>query len=140
MDKSRFDDYITRFNAQDNAAFDDYFNADFRCLNGRLEIVGIDGWKRHYAEIWRTFREELDVQQWVGTQDVMAIRMHAHFTALADDDESLFGPVVKGHVFDFYGLIMYELKHGKISRIQVAYNSFTSTAPDSNTHELGIPH
>jgi len=140
MDRATFDDYIARFNAQDYTTFDDHLAQDFHCLNGQLEIVGIDGFKAHYATIWRTFREELEVSRWVGDDETIAIRMRTHFTALHDDLQSLFGPVREGHSFDFYGVIMYELVEERFSRIQVAYNSFTSTAPDGAITELGIPH
>jgi hypothetical protein len=140
VDKSTFDDYITRFNAQDDTAFDDYFADDFRCLNGALEIAGIDAWKQHYATIWSTFKEELLVDRWIGDEETVAIRMRTHFTARHDDAGSLFGPVEEGHTFDFYGVIMYELTGGRFSRIQVAYNSFSSTSPDGERRELGIPH
>lgn len=140
MDRATFDDYITRFNAQDDTAFDEYFADDFRCLNGGLEIVGVEGWKKHYATIWSTFREELSVERWIGGEDTVAIRMRTHFTALHGDPQSLFGPVEEGHTFDFFGVIMYELVGGRFSRIQVAYNSFTSTTPGGERRELGIPH
>jgi hypothetical protein len=67
--------------------------------------------------------------------------MHAHFTVLADDPASLFGPVHEGETFDFRGLIMYRLDDdGKFADIKVAYNRFTFTGLDGQPTELGIPH
>jgi hypothetical protein len=56
--------------------------------------------------------------------------MWAHFTALANDAESLFGPVRAGGTSDFRSLIMYRVEDEKFADIKVAYNSFVFTDPD----------
>ncbi|HKS99789.1 MAG TPA: nuclear transport factor 2 family protein [Rugosimonospora sp.] len=140
MRRETFDDYIRRFNAQDTTAFDDYIAADLQMRNGTLTFEGRQGMKDHYARIWASFTERLTVERFVSDDDTLAIQMWAHFTALADDPASLFGPVRKAETFDFHGLIMYRLRGGQFADIRVAYNSFTHTDTHATTTELGIPH
>jgi hypothetical protein len=141
MDRPRFDEYIRRFNEEDDTAFDEFIAPDMRMLNGALEFTGVEGMKAHYAKIWAGFREELNVERFVSDDETLAIRMWTHFTALHDDPDSLFGPVQEGETFDYRGLIMYHLaEDGRFQQIQVAYNSFTNTKPDGTVIEMGIPH
>jgi hypothetical protein len=141
VDKARFDDYIRRFNAEDDTAFDDYLHPDMHMRNGTLEYTGVQGMKDHYARIWGRFREVLDVRRFVSDDDSVAIKMLTHFEALVDDDATIFGPVHVGDAFDFDGVIMYELADdGRFLDIQVAYNSFSSTPRGGVRTEIGIPH
>ena len=141
MDKATFDDYIRRFNQQDTTAFDDYIAPDLHMLNGTLEFTGRQGMKDHYAKIWSSFRETLNVPRFVSDDQTAAIGMHTHFEALKDDPKSLFGPVRAGETFDFHGVIMYEIDaNGQFADIKVAYNRFTFTDRDGEQTELGIPH
>jgi len=141
MQRERFDEYIRRFNAQDPAAFDEYLDPDLHMLNGALEFRGVQGMRDHYGRhIWPHFREELHVERFVSDADTLAIRMWAHFTARVDAAQTLFGPVRAGETFDFRGLIMYEIAHGRFTRITVAYNRFTHTDHEGRKTELGIPH
>jgi SnoaL-like protein len=140
MKRETYDDYIRRFNARDVTAFDDYIAPDLHMQNGLLEFEGRQGMKDHYAKIWASFTEELTVERFVSDEDTVAIQMWAHFTALHDDPESLFGPVRAGETFDFRGLIMYHVADGKFADITVAYNSFTFTDSNGAITELGIPH
>lgn len=141
MDKAAFDEYIRRFNEQDPTAFDDYISADMHMTNGTLEFTGRQGMKGHYAKIWGTMRETLNVQRFVSDDQTAAIQMHTHFEVLKDDPASLFGPVRKGETFDFRGVIMYQIdSDGQFSDIKVAYNRFTFTGLNGSQTELGIPH
>lgn len=140
MTRERYMEYIDRFNAQDMTAFDDFITGDMHMINGTLEYTGVQGMKDHYAKIWGRFSEDLTIDKFVGNAEHVAVQMWAHFTALIDDEESLFGPVKKGETFDFRGLILYDLEQGKFKRIRVAYNSFTFTNLAGETTELGIPH
>ena len=109
MTRERYMEYIRRFNEQDMTAFDDFIAADMHMINGTLEYTGVDGMKDHYAKIWGRFTEDLTIEKFIGNEEHVAVQMWAHFTALADDRESLFGPVRKGEHFDFRGLILYDL-------------------------------
>ena len=140
MERSRFDEYIRRFNAEDATAFDDFIAPDMHMTNGTLEFSGVEGMKAHYDRIWGTFREELVVGRYVTDGTHIAIEMDTHFSAMKDDPDSTFGPVVAGETFHFRGLIMYDVIDGKFAKIRVAYNSFTNTRPDGTVRELGIPH
>ena len=140
MDRKVFDDYISRFNAQDPTTFEDYIDPNAKVINGTLEINGMQGMKDHYARIWRTFTEELHVERFVSDEHTLAIQMRAHFTAQKDDDDSTFGTVKAGECFDFYGLIMYQIVNNKFTDIKVAYLSFTRTDLEGKTIEMGIPH
>lgn len=140
MERTRFDEYIARFNAEDASAFDDFLHPEMRMQNGGLVYHGVQGMKDHYARIWRTFREVLDVQRFVSDGDTIAIEMKTHFDALRPDADTPFGPVVEGDQFDYHGLIMYRMRDGKFGDIRVAYLSFAHTAPDGTVTQLGLAH
>ncbi len=138
--RSNFDEYIRRFNAHDETAFDDYIAPEMRMLNGTLAFTGVQGMKDHYLKkIWPFYKEELHVERFVSDANSIAIQMWAHFTASKDAD-TLFGSVRAGETFDFHGVIMYEITNNKFSRITVAYNSFMHTDPTGKTVNMGIPH
>lgn len=141
MQRSRFDEYIRRFNNRDTTAFEEFLAPDMVCLNGGLEIHGVDGMKEHYAKIWETFVEQLDVERFVSDEHQLAVRMRTRFEADRSDDESLFGPVEKGQQYEYFGVILYDMDGaGRFSRIQVAYNHFLAISPDGTRSDLGIPH
>lgn len=140
MKKEKYMEYIERFNAQDMTAFDDFIHPELHMINGTLEYTGVQGMKEHYAKIWGRFSEDLIIEKFISNDEHIAVKMWAHFTALIEDEESLFGPVKKGENFDFRGLILYDLENGKFKRIQVAYNSFTFTNIKGEVADLGIPH
>ncbi|CAG9000855.1 MAG: hypothetical protein CENE_02862 [Candidatus Celerinatantimonas neptuna] len=140
MDKAKFDDYITRFNARDDTAFDDYLCPGMKMLNGALRFEGIEGMKDHYMnKIWPWFEEKLHIPRFISNEKHIAIEMVTYFTAQQPGD-TLFGHVVEGERFIFHGMIMYDLKDDKFSSIQVAYNSFKNIKPDGTEIEMGIPH
>ena len=140
MDRATFDDYITRFNARDMTAFEEYIHPEMRMQNGGLVFHGVQGMKDHYEWIWKTFSEELDVQRFVSDTDTIAIEMKAHFVAQVDGTDTPFGDVVAGEQFDFHGLIMYRMRDGKFGDIRVAYLSFLYTDVDGNQTDRGLAH
>ena len=141
MDRATYDTYVTRFNAQDATAFEDYLCDDMQMLNGALEFTGIEGMKDHYTtKIWPHFVEDLNVLRFVSDDSQLAVEMRAEFTAQDDFGDTLFGPVVLGEKFVFHGVIMYALEGGRFKRIQVAYNSFSNIKTDGRVVEMGMPH
>jgi hypothetical protein len=140
--KDRFDDYIRRFNLEDDTAFDDFLAPDMHMKNGTLEFTGVDGMKHHYRElIWPHFTEVLTVPRFVSDDHTIAIQMHTLFTARRDNPDTLFGPVLAGETLEFNGVIMYDLApDGRFRDILVAYNSFVHTRADGTSTDLGIPH
>lgn len=142
MRESHFREYIRRFNAEDETAFDDYLAPDMHMKNGTLEFTGVEGMKHHYTQlIWPHFVERLTVPRFVSDEHRAAIQMNTLFTARRDTPDSLFGTVREGETFEFDGVIMYEIDPtGRFSDILVAYNSFVHTDLDGNTRDLGIPH
>jgi len=140
VDRAAFDDYIQRFNAKDLTTFDDYYLPDCRMVNGTLELLGVSAVQEHYRPLWSQFREEVSIERFVMDDDTIAIKMWAHFTALDDNPQALFGPVKSGETFDFRGIIMYWVQDGRFANIEVAYNTFTFTDSTGKATELGIPH
>ena len=140
MNRETYDDYIRRFNEQDMKAFETYIAPNCKITNETLEIHGIRGMKDHYARIWQTFTEELHIERFVSDGETLAVQMWTHFTALRDDRESPFGPVRAGETFDYRGVIIYQIEHGKFTDIRVAYNSFTYTNLEGEVVDRGIPH
>lgn len=142
MNEDRFREYIRRFNAEDDTAFDDYLAPDMHMKNGTLEYTGVQGMKDHYnLRIWGKFSEVLTVPRFVTDGPTIAIRMNTLFTALHDAEDTLFGAVREGETFEFDGLIMYHLDESdRFADIQVAYNSFVFTDLEGNQRDLGIPH
>lgn len=140
MQRSRYDDYIARFNAEDPTAFDEYLAPDMKMLNGALEFEGIEGMRDHYEnKMWPFFHERLHVLRYVSDEQCLAVQMWTNFTAKLDA-ETIFGPVVRGEQFDYRGLIMYDIRDGLFSRIVVSYNSFANTKLDGRVIEMGVPH
>ncbi|WP_018465965.1 nuclear transport factor 2 family protein [Calidithermus timidus] len=140
MTREHYAAYIRRFNAQDLSVFEEFLSPEVRVLNGTLELLGREAMRAHYARIWRTFRETLEVERWVGDGEGVAVQMKAHFEALRDDPASPFGPVVAGERFEFEGLILYRVQDERFTEIRVAYNRFTHTDREGRKRELGIPH
>jgi hypothetical protein len=140
MDRETFDRYIGMFNRQDPHAFDEFIAVDMTMLNGGLHIHGREGMRAHYAQIWRSCRETLNVERFVSDDETLAIQMWAHFDVDRDDSESVFGPVRAGEAFDFRGLIMYRIGDGQFVDCKVAYNSFSRTDSAGVVLELGMPH
>ncbi len=140
MERKKFDDYINRFNARDETAFEDYIHPDAKVINGTLEIHGMQGMKDHYAKIWKSISEELHVERFVSDDHTLAIQMWTHFAVQKDDKDSPFGPVKAGESFDYHGVIMYRIENDKFTEIKVAYLSFARTDLTGKTTELGIPH
>jgi len=140
MNKDTYDDYIRRFNAQDTTAFEDYLAPDMHMKNGTLEYRGVQGMKDHYARVWKSFSEMLYIERFVSDATTLAVQMWTHFSALHDDEQSLFGSVKAGETFDYHGVIMYQIEHGKFTDICVAYNSFIHTNQRGERVNLGIPH
>lgn len=142
MQEARFRDYIRRFNAEDDTAFDDYLAPDMHMKNGTLEFTGVEGMKHHYRDlIWPHFVEVLTVPRFVSDASTAAIQMNTLFTARRDADDTIFGAVKEGETFEFDGVIMYDIDEtDRFRDILVAYNSFVHTAADGSKRDLGIPH
>ncbi|EEA04607.1 hypothetical protein BH160DRAFT_0139 [Burkholderia sp. H160] len=140
MERSRFDEYIRRFNARDSSAFDEFIAPDMKMVNGALTFTGSAGMREHYEDkIWPFFEEKLNVLRFISNADTLAISMWTQFTAL-DKADTLFGLVEKGERFDYRGLILYEIEGGRFTSITVAYNSFRNTKLTGEVIEMGIPH
>ena len=141
MERSRFEQYIARFNAEDDTAFDDYLTPDMQMLNGALRFEGVEGMKHHYRDlIWPHFVERLNLLRFVSDEAHVAVELRTEFTARRDARDTLFGDVLAGEGFVYHGVIMYDLRDGRFSSIQVAYNSFTNVKPDGTRIEMGLPH
>ena len=140
MDRARFDQYIARFNAEDPTAFDEFLTADMEMLNGALRFTGIEGMRNHYETmIWPHLRETLTVLRFVSDAQGVAVQLWTNFTARRAAD-TLFGPVEPGEQFDYRGVILYDLRDERFSRIVVAYNSFVNTKVDGRVIDMGMPH
>jgi hypothetical protein len=140
MQRSRYDEYIARFNAEDPTAFDEFIAPDMKMLNGALEFEGVEGMRDHYEnKMWPFFHERLHILRFVSDETCLAVQMWTNFTAKRDA-ETIFGPVVEGEQFDFRGLIMYDIRAGRFTRIVVSYNSFANTRLDGRVIEMGVPH
>jgi hypothetical protein len=140
MDRKVFDEYIRRFNAEDPTVFDEYLSPNMKMLNGALEFTGIEGMRDHYEnKMWPFFHERLNVLRFVSSDGILAIQMWTNFEAKRDA-ETIFGSARKGEMFDFRGLIMYDIENGKFATITVAYNSFRNTKVTGEVIEMGIPH
>jgi hypothetical protein len=140
MKRERFDEYIRRFNAEDASAFDEFLTPDMAMQNGGLRYSGVEGMKQHYGRIWGRFRETLAVQRFVSDDGTLAVHLKTHFEALKDDAETPFGSVRRGEMFDYDGIVFYELRDGRFSDIKVSYLSFTKTDLNGVVHSLGLAH
>ncbi|MCC7412625.1 MAG: nuclear transport factor 2 family protein [Gammaproteobacteria bacterium] len=140
MDRASYDRYLSRFNHCDATAFDDYMTPDARMINGALEMRGIAAIQDHYANrIWPFFEETVHVERFVLDGSTLAARLWTHFAARRDAD-TIFGAVKRGEMFDYRGLVMYEIAGGRFARIDVSYLTFSRTNLDGRTTLLGLPH
>jgi hypothetical protein len=140
MDRTRYDEYVRRFNAADATAFDDFLHPEMRMQNGHLRYVGVQGMKDHYARIWRCMQETLVVRRFVSDGRTLAVHLHTRFEVRVDSDNSPFGPVLRGESFDFDGIVMYEVERGRFVDIKVSYLDFGRTGLDGRRQPLGIVH
>lgn len=129
MTREDFELYLARFNAEDETAFDDYLCHDMEMLNGTLRFAGIDGMKHHCRDrIWPHFVEKLHLLRFLGNDSRVAVELWTRFTA-RHAAETLFGPVVAGDLFDYRGLIMYDLRDGKFATITVSTTASPTPRP-----------
>lgn len=141
MQRTRFEEYLNRFNAEDATAFDDFLHPTVKILNGSLELMGVEGMKAHYGErIWPYFKETLNLLRFIGDDKIIAVQLWTNFKAKANHADTLFGPVKQGDQFDYRGLIMYDVVDGRFSSITIAYNSFIGTTAAGIVTNLGIVH
>lgn len=140
MTRTEYERYVALFNAEDTSAFRTYLTEDVRVCNGHLEYQGVQGMIDHYAKIWGNFKETLNVLQYIGNADNVAVELHTHFDVLVDDEQSLFGPVKAGETFDYYGIVMYRLREGRFCEIKVSYLDFVHTDLSGKKTSLGIVH
>lgn len=140
MNRSDFDDYVRRFNAEDPSAFELYLAPDVTVQNGRLHYRGVQAMIDHYAKIWGRFRETLQVERFVGDDATLAVELRTHFQARVDDAASPFGPVRAGEAFEYHGVVIYRIEAGRFADIKVAYLDFVHTGLDGVRKSLGIVH
>lgn len=140
MHRSRFDDYIRRFNAQDAAAFDDYLLPEVCVLDGTLRLGGVSAMKAHHAAIWETFFAVTHIERYVADAHSVAVQMWTHLSARRDDSSTPFGCVGRGDRLDFRGLAMYRLDGARFSHICVAYNQFTHNGVHGRVAQRSLVH
>jgi hypothetical protein len=139
MNRSRYDEYVRRFNASDSTAFDDFYQPHVRMKNGMVLVDGLQAMKDNYAKVWAAFKDTLHVERFVGDATTLAVQMYTTFLALGEFRETPFGPVSEGDLLEYRGLILYDVEEEKFAEIVVAYQDFTFTRVDGSTDELGIP-
>lgn len=140
MDRSTFDDYVQRFNAEDVSAFEMYLAPNVTVQNGRMRFQGVQSMIDHYSKIWGKLKETLRIERFVSDGVTLAVELRTNFEALVADPESLFGSVQAGQTFDFHGIVMYRIVEGKLADIKVSYLDFVRTDLDGVKTSLGIVH
>ena len=140
MKKEVFDDYINRFNKRDATTFENYIHPNARILNGHLLIKGMQGMKDHYARVWSGYAEELHVERFVSDERTAAIELLTHFTALKDDEESIFGPISAGETFDSHNVIIYRIENGLFTDIKIGNISRVKTNLKGEKIDVGQAH
>jgi hypothetical protein len=139
MLRSRYDDYVQRFNDKDPSAFDDFYAPDVRMQNGMVVMEGLGTIKENYSRLWSAFDDTLEVERWLSDGDLLTVQMHTTFRAITDEADTVFGPVATGDVLEYRGLILYELEQDQFTDIVVAYNQLMFTRTDGRREELGVP-
>lgn len=82
----------------------------------------------------------MNILRYVSDESTLAVRMWTRFTAKRAA-RTLFGDVEAGDLFDYRGIVLYEIAGtGRFSSIVVAYNSFINTKVDGKTVDIGMPH
>ncbi|MPT49052.1 MAG: nuclear transport factor 2 family protein [Sphingobium sp.] len=130
MKREEYDDYVNRFNKRDLTVFDEYLSPDVKVWNGEFFYTGIDGMKNHYAVIWKSFIETLNILRFVSDEKTAAAELLTTFEPTADADSTPVGPVRIGDRLEFHGVVLYEIADGRFTSIKVSYLTFTHIAPD----------
>ena len=139
MLRTRYDEYVRRFNAKDASAFDEFYQPHVRMQNGMFVVAGLQAMKENYAKVWAAFDDTLNVVRYVADVDTLCVQMYTTFLALDDGEETPFGPVSKDDLLEYRGIILYQVENDKFAEIVVAYNHFTFTRFDGSIDEFPVP-
>lgn len=139
MTRDEYDDYVRRFNARDNSAFEIYLSPDVQVWNGTFHYMGVEGMKAHYAKVWAAFKETLNVLRFVASEDTVAVELRTDFEAMVDADDTPLGPVREGERMQYHGVVLYERRDRRFTSIKVAYLSLSHCDVDGKRTSLAAP-
>jgi len=117
-----FDAYARAFSNADLETAGQYYTDDVVCeLNAvPLTLVGKDALVGFYKEMFTRVRESLTLHKLVADENGMLADITSTFTAIDDARDFAPMPLKKGEAIQVPVFVLYTLRDGKISRIQVA--------------------
>ena len=121
--RQAFNAYTRAFSNAEFDVFSQYYTDDVVCELGELKLFGKQGIVSFYGEMFKKVRENLELHRLVADDGGLCADITSTFTGI--EDASDFGPMPlkKGQVLKMPVFVIYTLRDGKISRIQVARGS-----------------
>ncbi len=120
--RQAFMEYTRAFSDADFDRFSQYYTDDVVCSLGGPGIVlrGKDGIVEFYREMFKTVRETLTLHHLIADDSGIAVDVTSQFTAIEDAPDFVVAPLKKGEFVRVPVFVHYELRDGRISRIDVA--------------------
>lgn len=124
MDRSRYQDYLAKFNARDYAGVLGYYADDFEIVFAGYRLRGREGMLRFYRFFHRYVRESIALDAYAASDGMVAIEARVRLEFLEDltpealkqaGFERLVG-LPKGAVVELPQFIHYHLVDGKFTR------------------------
>ena len=128
--RQAFNTYSRAFSNAEFDVFPQFYTDDVVCELGSLKLEGRDGIVNFYKGMFQKVRESLELHRLVADDGGLCADITSTFTAIEDASDFAPMPLKKGEVLKIPVFVVYTLRAGKISRIQVARGA---GAPPRNT-------
>ena len=120
MSREAYNDYLTKFNANDST-FIEYYHPDVTLELSGSEIRGAQGIKDFYADVKKYIKETVEVTTYIYDGKQLAVEIPTTFEVIADWDNSFWGvDLKKGQVLRVVSWGIYDIEDGKFKRIRTA--------------------
>jgi ketosteroid isomerase-like protein len=127
--RQAFNDYTRAFSSADFETFQQYYTEDVVCELGTLKLEGRQAIVDFYRGMFQKVRENLTLHRLVADETGLCADITSTFTAIEDASDFAPMPLAKGQVLTIPVFVIYTLRDGKISRIQVARGSGAPPRP-----------
>ncbi|WP_126173619.1 nuclear transport factor 2 family protein [Altericroceibacterium xinjiangense] len=118
MNRTDYEDYVARFNANDFEGFGRYYHDDVVFnLGDKKQIVGRENILDFYRDVKSKVRETLEILRVAVDEDALAVHVRTEFLALQDWPDFIAGPLMKGETLNIESIGFYYLREGKIAQI-----------------------
>lgn len=125
LGKRIFLDYTLAFSTQNTDRFIQFYDDGIEVKLPSFDepIRGRAAIKNFYEEMYKTVHESIDVKSVTIDSDGIAADVLCSFTAVEDAPDFVVGPLRKGERYEIDMFVHYELKNGRIFRVEPARRS-----------------